>query len=130
MLCHRCQTDLPETELREISYPLISEEGREIRNALLCASCGPIVMMDSQRTFDINNRLQELMDIPSAKDTPTLTPAQLHEGNSESDEIFPLMLGRVPSTVPASLEAWCKTVTPSECTEASMARMVDAIGRD
>jgi len=100
MLCHRCQIDLPETELREVNYPVISEEGRDIHTAMLCASCGPIVMMDSERVYSRNNRLMDLMM------KTDISPAEIIEANQESDYIYPLIPYRVASGVPASLEAW------------------------
>ena len=60
----------------------------------------------------------------------TLGGDEMHmqpRSNQESDEVYPLIPGRVPSTVPNSIEDWCRNQTPSEASELSMARQVDAI---
>ena len=134
MYCHRCQEDFEEADLHPIRIPVINENGRDLRDVLVCSACHVEVKAENQKIYDSNNQIQDFLGIIDLKKDPEAFVAMNADFvlymNEESDLVYPLCPHRVASVVPDSLEAWCHTQTPSEFNEAVLQHMVDAIGRE
>lgn len=125
MLCYRCQKEFQDTELFHILIPVINENGRDLLDAYVCVDCHIDAIFDNRKVYDKNNKLMDILE-----EMHEVSPARVITGNEVSDEVYPLNPDRVPSIVPDSLEAWCRTQTPTEFNETVLQHMVDSIGRE
>lgn len=109
-ICFQCAEELHPDNYLTMQFPMVTEHGRDIIDIDVCIDCIPLVQDRTETAFKINNLLMDFMqDVDFEQNLKTMDACEVKRLNILSDEVYPLIPGRVPSFVLDSFEAMLRS---------------------